>query len=381
MRLAAAFVLLLAAPPASLGVAHATGDPEVFSDESPATGVATQHAAPVHAGFEQVDLGTLFPKSGYIFKWERQDGADPTTVTGDGIDAYLGAGASDLYREYGVEEVRFLDYLHEGGASARVEVFRAKSPDGAYGLFSIFNAATKEADPDDKSMLPTHRMVKGFNKYGEVEMQDHTIPPLVTENYHIYPGQGGEFFKGRVYGRIAVSGTVDDTHMLAFVNFILDKIPKDGPRPPILRELPRPGMIRGSERYLVGRVSLEELSFPVPGELWALTGSARAATARYRYAPGIDYDIVVAKYPNATAAKAKFDSMVEFFRGDENFTNFPDSTLPDPFDVEQVKSSGQFIGVRALGAKLLLYNAVPNEPMFARILDTGASISVGPAGS
>lgn len=349
-------------------------DPEVFADPPPAEEEPAKAEKP-KPGEERIDLEELFPLDGRIYRWKR------TFPEGAGyadwqLDQIVGVGA-ELYREYDVEEMRTLDYDLEG-AEISIELFRTGKSDGAYGLYSIFNAAFEdEATPVLTNVIPPRKGDKPGVQVGEVRASNKNVPPMASDNYRVYPGQGAEFFKGRVYGRIRVFGPIEDLHMLAFTTDILNKIPRDAPRPPILRDLPKPGMIVNSTRYVVGEVSVQELRFPVPADLWGLSGSARAATARYRYGAGQSYDVLVTRYNNATWATSRFQSVKDFLSADPNFKLFPASAkLPQPFVVAKDLATETFVGLQLKVDQLVFYAGVPNAGLFDKLVTTGTQISV-----
>jgi hypothetical protein len=351
-------------------------DPEVFSDPPPLVNEPPAKVEKPKPGEERIDLEELFPPDGRIANWKRTF-PESTGYADWQLDQIVGVGA-ELYREYDVEEMRTLDYDLEGGAEISIELFRTGKSDGAYGLYSIFNAMFgDEVTPILTNVIPPSKGDKPGLKLGEVHASNKNVPPMAADNYRIYPGQGAEFFKGRVYGRIRVFGPIEDMHMLMFTSDILDRIPRDAPRPAILRDLPKPGKIVNSTRYVVGEVSVQELSFPVPADLWGLSGSARAATARYRYGAGESYDVLVTRYNNATWATSRFQSVKDFLSADSNFAIFPTSgKVPQPFVVAKDLTTEKFVGLQLKVDQIYFFSGVANAGLFDKILTTGTQISV-----
>lgn len=351
-------------------------DPEVFEggdDPVPAVEETELEEARPRAtgpGNEAVDLDLLFPRSGKIYGWQQMDD-NSFGYSRRELSAYLGIGA-DLYEEYGVEEIRFRDYDFQG-LEARIELFRTRDSEGAYGLYTIFNAE----GTGTPELTNVRVNADGEPVTGEVRVAGKYVPPMKGDNYRVYPGQGAEFFKGRVYGRISVSGEVEDKHMLAFVYHMVESVPKDGVRPKILRELPKPGKISGSEKFLAGPVSILELDVPVPGDLFGLAGSVRAATAQYRYGQGFVYNVLVVSYPNSSWAKSKYEGVRQYFAMTGGFQSYPpDPSIPGPLMVFQDLGNEQFVAIRLAGSQIQLYTDVPNAPLFKNLMTSGQNIAV-----
>lgn len=368
-------IILCALFPGGVTASWAAPDPEVFGDEPAAAPAAPAKPEPAKAGEERIDLESLFPASGRVYGWKRM--FDEASGYADWqLEEILGPGA-DLYREYSVEELRSLDYELEN-SEISIELFRTSKSDGAYGLYTIFNAAFGDETPVILTNVEAGpKSEPGKVTTGQVRAEGKNIPPAVGDNYRIYPGQGAEFFKGRVYGRIRTFGEINDLHMLALTFAILERIPRDAPRPPVLRELPKPGMLTNSQRYVVGPLSVYELNYPVPAELWGVSGSSRAASARYRFGVNETYDLLVVQYGNPSWAASRYQSVKDFLSGDPDFDVFPASSrVPQPFFCARAKGDERFVGLHLSVDRIYFYAGVPNATLFDRILTTSTQISV-----
>lgn len=356
-------------------ISLANPDPEVFEDPETAPRPARSPVTPEPSGpgEERIDLETLFPTDGRVFGWKKMY-PESTGMGPSGMFNWLGPG-TELYLEYGIEELRVLDY-ERGEGEIAIELFRSSTSEGAFGLYSIFNAFSGNERPVLTNVQAVSQEPSGDIKLGEVRATGKP-PPMQGDNYRIWPQQGAEFYKGRVYGRIRVAGPIEDIHMLALTTTILEKIPRDAPRPPILRSLPKPGMLANSIRFVVGPLSVQELHFPIPAELWGVTGSARAATARYRLSEGNYYDVLVVQYPSVALAAAKLNAIREFFNGDPGLRPFPTSPrITVPVFIAREEATEKFVAVRHDSDRLFLYANVANAPLFEKIINQNPNISV-----
>ncbi|MEO7993942.1 MAG: DUF6599 family protein [bacterium] len=365
-----ALLLLLLALGLPTAPVAAEPDPAIFGDPPPPAA-----AAPPTTAAAASDLDRLFPASGRIAGWVRSSDQS-TVVEKANLGTYLGGG-EDLYEEYGVTEVRFLDYTREG-KDLRVELFRLKTAEGAYGLYSIFNAESPSSlDADSNTPPPATAPAPKLHSWEHPKTT--YIPPKRTDTYHVYPGQGAEFFKGSIYGRIAVGPEVDDLHVLAFVTSVQSSIAKDGVRPALLHVIPRVGRLEGTERYVMGPLSILEVACPIPGDLWALSMTSRAMAASYRISGGQPYDLLVVELPNALNAKSRYDNAESFLKNDQLFQIYPTpSRATKPCIVVQDKSSQRFLALQVKDNRVWVYFNMTSTTTFSQILAAGGTVAIDP---
>jgi len=143
----------------------------------------------------------------------------PQTFSPDTLYEYIDGGA-DLYLKYDFEELRVAEYKDDKQASVTVEVYRHRSPNDAFGIYS-------------QERFPTATFLDiGAQGYSESEVLN--------------------FIKGRYYVKISGyhTGADEKAIMLAFARQLSQGLPGPASLPAILSAFPAEGKKENSEKFV-----------------------------------------------------------------------------------------------------------------------------------
>jgi hypothetical protein len=207
--------------------------------------------------------------------------AGPSTpVPPAGLDPLLGAD-TPAFREYIVKSVEQRSYT-QGSQSTSVTLYRLRDPSSAYGAYTFLrNDGLSPADlgsyasaSPDRALFVVGEMVL------DVSAPAKQARPLDAE--------------------------------LKQLADLLDKKADHTPYPFIGEHLPEKGRVQGSERYVIGPLSLAHF-VPLGTDDWmGFDHSAETILAHYKVG-GNDETLLIASYPTQQIAAAKFAGMLRRF--------------------------------------------------------------------
>lgn len=90
---------------------------------------------------------------------------------------------------------------------------------------------------------------------------------------------------------------------------LLPKMRSGGGLPKLLAYLPEKGLVRNSERYLLGLESLAKFEPSLPGSLVGFEDGVEGMTARYRLPSGREASLVLLEYPTPQLARKRFSGL------------------------------------------------------------------------
>jgi len=207
----------------------------------------------------------LLPPS--IGSWNARS-AQPVT-----LEQVAGADAPAI-REYGFKAVERSEYARGTGVLT-ITLYRMADPSGAFGAFTYLRPA---------GMSP-----RDFSRYAAASGNRALV---VIGNFLI-----------DVNGSAAGQSMKD---IAALVDTLKPKADRS-PFPTIGLHLPEDGMVPGSERYIVGPITLHAVLPVGSGDWLGFSNGAEAISARYRNG-GQEATLLIAEYPTQQIAARHFDS-------------------------------------------------------------------------
>lgn len=203
-----------------------------------------------------------------------------TAVPPSGLDPLLGPD-TPAFREYIVKSVEQRSYT-QGGQTASITLYRLRDPSSAYGAYTFLRSDSLSAM--DLGSYASASRDRALIVVGEM-MLDVTVP--------------------------AKQARPSDTDLKQLAGW-LDKKADHTPYPFIGEHLPEKGRVEGSERYVIGPLSLAHF-VPLGTDDWmGFDHSAETILAHYRVA-GKDEVLLIASYPTQQVAAAKFAGMLRRF--------------------------------------------------------------------
>ena len=310
---------------------------------------------------EIVDPAEILPQGSEIDKFSLEE-SSIRNFSEKGIYDYMD-GAGELFLEYGFERGVAAEYSGGGGEKVAVEIFKMKSGDAAFGIYTTNNYTSEREKQKEKQIKinqPKEENPKGLKGDYFTVINDLAI----------------EFYKGQFYGRIATDKE-DRTTLMIFANNIMSKIPKHLKRPDALSNLPRIGLIPGSERYAKGVLGMSQILDFGRGDIWGFNNGTQVVAGEYRLTQGVYYSLAVIVYKQPLVAEDKFKMLKNVFNGLEGFKPI---TL-NPSDAIQnliaLKTPGDdYLGARLVSSRIEIYFHVPSPNHFRMILDKNPNVSV-----
>ena len=203
-----------------------------------------------------------------------------TAVPPSGLDPLLGQDTA-AFREYILKSLEQRSYS-QGTQTATVTLYRLRDPSSAYGAFTFLrNDSLSTVDlgsyasaSEDRALIVVGEMLLDISAATKQARPSDTDLKQLTE--------------------------------------ILDRRADHTPYPFIGEHLPEKGRVRGSERYVIGPLSLAHF-VPLGTDDWmGFDHSAETILAHYKIA-GKDETLLIASYPTQQVAAAKFAGMLRRF--------------------------------------------------------------------
>lgn len=155
--------------------------------------------------------------------WTAQE--KPEVYKGDNLYLYINGGA-EIYHEYGFSRVTLTEYKSEDGSSIAAEIYKMKTPESAFGIYSFKTTSQGRSVP-----------------YGEEGR---------LEDYYM------NFWKGRFL--VTLTGYDEKESTIAGLETIADAINHNlqngGKTPALTKFIPNEGLHQGSIKYFRGRLGL-----------------------------------------------------------------------------------------------------------------------------
>ncbi len=319
----------------------------------PASGASTEQN-------EIVDPGELLPADLVIGNF-RMDPPDWHRFAETGLYEYMRGGA-DIFLEYGFDRGCTAEYEGDG-KNLVVELFKMKNGNAAYGIYTISNYFSKIEEQDEI-------------KYKINEPESKKRSNLKGDNYNLIQDRAIEFFKGNIFGRIAID-TDDRFTLMSFANRIMAQIPKHASRPKALGYLPVMDRIHGSERYAVGILGMNKILDLGRGDVWSAKSGVEIVAGEYRISSGSYYSMLVIIYRNERIAESKYQNLKKLFNNWEGYKPTVISAVEGQPNVFLVRTpDNDYMGFRWLGERMEVFYDMKSPNNFKMILEKDHSISV-----
>ena len=164
-------------------------------------------------------------------------------------------GGAELYHQYGFVQVISQDY-ERGDDSVVCNIYQMEDPEAAFGIFSY------SRNPDRTAVAVGDG---GFASSLQVTFWQDSYY-VVVESF--------------------VPGEELDKVRMSFANFISSNIGDHAEPPPLLQELPRSGLIPGSEKLLKGKITVDSLLFLGKADPFQLAREDRVLYGEYEVTGG-----------------------------------------------------------------------------------------------
>jgi hypothetical protein len=207
--------------------------------------------------------------------------AGPATfVPPTGLDLLLGPDTS-AFREYIVKSVEQRSYT-QGAQTFSITLYRLRDPSSAYGAYTFLR--NDSLSPADLGSYASASRDRALIVVGEMLLD---------------------------VSAAAKQARPPDAELKQLAG-LLDKKADHTPYPFIGEHLPEKGRVQGSERYVIGPLSLAHF-VPLGTDDWmGFDHSAETILAHYKVA-GKDETLLIASYPTQQVAAAKFAGMLRRF--------------------------------------------------------------------
>ncbi len=256
-------------------------------------------------------LRSLLPAGQEAGEW-KEDGP-PQEFKGEELYLYIDGGA-EIYREYGFEEVLVQEYKDREGIRLSLELFRMTSPESAYGMYTF------------------KRSPRGAPLEIGAEGQ--------LEDYYL------NFWKGNFLVTITGQDESPATSRgsLELARAVAGKIQGPSDPPPLVAELPRPGLINASVRYFKGYLGF-------------MNNYSSLGKEAFRFEEGVrgDYSsgasLFILSYPSEEALRQGFPAVERALKNDPRAKELNSG---EGLSLNVTDDRGKLLGLQAVGNLLLI---------------------------
>lgn len=248
-------------------------------------------------------------------------------------------GAAEIYFAYDFVRVATAEYK-KGNVSILIDAYEMLSANGAFGIYSL-------------------------NRY-----QDANYVNIGNEG--IITGIALDFWKDRFYCKVYCldSSEIYQKDVVEFGNKIAERIKECGEEPPIIKKLPKDGLVPKSEKYFTRKLGLDNIHFVADENIFDLNGETKGAIAEYSI-NGVRYLSFIIEYPSSKKAELAFQSYIKhlserskfidldspsldnakLFESDAKFSfvRLDEQTLSGFWDVESLDVAKSILGLKANG--------------------------------
>jgi hypothetical protein len=202
-------------------------------------------------------------------------------IPSTGLAVSLGSDAA-IFREYSLKALERRQYAGPGG-TADVTLYKFRDPSSAYGAFTY--------------------------------LRNDTFAPVDLSSYAGVTGDRGLIVVGAFLVDVSSKPARPSDADLKLLVASLDKIADRTPFPSIGDHLPEKGLVKNSERYVLGPRALAQI-VPLGTDDWVgFDHSAETILGKYRVADK-DVTLLIASYPTQQIAADKFKGMLRRFTFD-----------------------------------------------------------------
>ena len=198
---------------------------------------------PLSAGEDPPDY---LPADGEFRAWKRSE--VPTHFVGGGLYGHINGGA-EIFHEYSFIDLWVARYSAGGGGEITLEAYRMKSPEEAYGIFSV-----KRSGQEKKSQI-----IEGLNWVTDSQIN---------------------LVKGAYYINITAFDCPGET-LEAFAALVAPKIEGEPFIPPPLSRFPQEGQAASSGRFIQGQLAATAESILFGRDFWGFKTGTLAYSVRY----------------------------------------------------------------------------------------------------
>jgi len=222
-------------------------------------------------------------------------------------------GAGEIYLAYDFQRLLVREYMKWSAPRLVAEVYQMASSEDAYGIFSH--------DRDGQEILLGQGAIYGAGLL--------------------------RFWKGRFFVRLQAESESEQVKqaLLALGKKIVEAVPQNGKKPPLLAALPREGLIKESIHFFHTPVSLNVHYYLADSNVLNLSAKTDVALARYERDKR-KMRLLLCRYKTPGEAEAAFEQFNKIY--------FHDRAAKTPmFRVEKVEK-GEFVGAQCMGSSVIL---------------------------
>lgn len=232
------------------------------------------------------DLLKYIPQTGEVKMWERM--GNPLLFSSEELFKLIN-GAAEVYYEYGFEKALNQEYIKDDTLSIIVNIFKMKNPEAGYGIFCFGRQKDYE--------------ITGIGEFAN------------ESEYSI------SFCKGSFY--VEVESFMDNDEIRSarkvFANYIASKIKEGGGIPDIFKSLPEANSVSGSEKFINGIISLNNIFFISDDNILDIGNSGVGAYREYGIS-GRNVKLILIEYKKNP--DEIFHNTANFFNKSDNYINF-----------------------------------------------------------
>ena len=226
-------------------------------------------------------------------------------------------GAAELYFAYDFRAAASAEYQN-GETSIIIDVYDMTAPANAFGIYSL-------------------------NRYPEAHYVD-------IGNEGILIDTNLDFWKGQYYCKVYSLGISEKLQkdVVNFGGILASNIKEAGAEPPLLRKLPRNGLIPKSAKYFSRKLGLDNIYYMAAHNVLHLGQGTKGVTAEYEI-EGTRFLLFAIEYPSLHAASAAFRAYSQYLEGRGKLVSAIVSTGGTPRGVSKTFRIGArttFIGIR-----------------------------------
>lgn len=189
-------------------------------------------------------------------------------------------GGAELYFAYDFREVVTAEYT-DGKATIHIDIYDMSNPESAFGIYSL-------------------------NKYKDANYVEIGNEGILTD-------ANLDFWKGRYFCKVYCSDASESyiTIVKRIGNDISELIPDKGIEPPIVKSLPKTGLVKGTEKFFNRKLGLDNIFFLSNDNILNLDGETKGATGEYKI-NGEEFLFFIIEYPSPEKAESAFKNYMQY---------------------------------------------------------------------
>lgn len=192
---------------------------------------------------------------------------------------YINGGA-ELYFAYDFREVATARYT-DGKAIVNIDIYDMSNPESAFGIYSL-------------------------NRYKDANYVDIGNEGILTD-------ANLDFWKGRYFCKVYCSDTSESYVSIVkrIANEISSRVLDKGVKPLVVSALPQTGLIKGTEKFFIRKLGLDNIFFLSNDNILDLDGQTKGATGEYKI-NGEEILFFIIEYPSPERAESAFKKYVQY---------------------------------------------------------------------